>query len=483
MDSISGNDLDQLTREDLEAENFEWANPNKVSPSEFPLEEPSEEEEQAKEIRAEFVSGAAGTGKTYEIKRRIEADPSEGILCATTGIAGVNLGTRTIHSILKYFNTESLQQAYASGRLVRNLVELACNYRNLYCDEVSMLPALQLDTLVKAMQDANLSKKVKNSSNFNGIGLVLSGDFMQLPPIREKWAFEAECWPLFEANTLTLTKNWRQGDGNFLKAINHLRRGEGAAGANLLRNTGVEFANANKLDFPGTTILAKNVDVDRYNWVALSRVNGDTIEVESERWLYPGVNAPGEWKLIPEKLQVKLGALVMILANDSPFFSYANGDQGIIEAYDPTVKYFSIRLMRNGQLVNVPMIERRVTINYDPKAYNESGENTELIFSKKDKGLARPWREPYFDEEADKYVAGGIKYMPIRLGYAATVHKTQGLSLDRVQIDCRNGFFGQPAMMYVAVSRCRTPEGLRVVGSVDMLGKRCKIAKEVLRWL
>lgn len=489
--SISGNDLDQdlpqlrdlETEKAVTTENFGFVTSGEAIKTEA---EDGESQSSEAEVPCSLICGAAGTGKTYLIREKIANDPTEGILCATTGIAGVNLGTRTIHSILKYFNTDSLQQSYASGRLVRILTELACSYRGLYCDEGSMMSAPALDTIVRAMGEANQSAKVKRSGNPNGIGFTMIADFCQLPPIKEKWAFEAECWKEnFEPNILRLTKNWRQGDGRFLDAINHLRRGEGAAGASLLRNIGVEFANANNLNFPGTTILAKNVDVDRYNWVALSRVQGELINVESDRWLWNDVNAPGEWKLIPEILQVKLGALVMILANDSPQFTYANGDQGTIESYDPTTRMFTIRLVRNNQLVCVPMIERRVAIDYDPRAVYDSGDSTTLIYSKRDirEGASRPWREPYFDEESNKYIAGGIQFSPIRLGYAATTFKTQGLSLDRVQIDVRNGFFSLAGMIYTAVSRCRTPEGIRIVGTPEMLGKRCKIDPKVVRFL
>ncbi len=454
----------------------------------FP-DQPEAGEEDVKEVRCQFVTGAAGSGKTYSIRERINNDPTEGILCATTGIAGVNLGTTTINSILRYFDTDSLRQIFVSGRLITRYAELARSFKNIYLDEASMLPAEQLDLHYQAIKAANQYEKVKKSKNPDGIGLVLTGDFCQLPPIKAKWAFEAECWPLFEQNTLRLTKNWRQGDGIFLEGINALRSGNGAIGSDLLRQSGVDFANANLLDFPGTTILAKNADVDRYNYVALSRLQTETVRVKSERWTYRGSNPPSEWKLIPLELEVKLGSYVMILANDSPTFSYANGDCGWIEAFDPTVNVFTIKLARNDKIVNVPMIERRINVSYDPKIALDDNDCTELMYSKKKEDDmmsafgTRPWKEPYLDLDLDRYVSGGIRYSPVRLAYAATVHKTQGLTLDNVQIDCRNGFFGSAAMAYVAVSRCRTAAGLRIVGTPQLLAQRCKVAPEVVRWL
>lgn len=447
------------------------------------LTSPTEDlEEQEKEVDCQFITGAAGTGKTFMIRERINADPANGLLCATTGIAGVNLNATTINSKLGYFDTESLRQIFINGKLITRIADIAINYKRLYLDECSMLAAEQLDIFYEAIKAANAYEKVKKSKNPDGLGLTLTGDFCQLPPIKSKWAFEADCWRLFEANTVKLEKNWRQGDGTFLNGVNALRSGNGSSGTELLKQSGVEFANSNLLDFPGTTILAKNQDVDRFNWVALSKLEGEVIKVKSKRWCWKGQYPASEWKMIPDELQVKKNAYVMILANDSPMFSYANGDCGWIQDYDPTTNGFTIKLARNDRVVYVPMIERPIYVNHDPRTYADSDDLTEIAWNKKSEE-PRPWGEPYLDIDRDKYVSGSIAYSPIRLAYAATVHKTQGLTLDRVQMDIRNGFFGAAAMIYVAVSRCRTAQGLRIVGTPALLAQRCKIAKEVERWL
>lgn len=416
----------------------------------------------ASPVRCVFTSGAAGTGKTYHWKERIRLDPSEGVLCATTGIAGVNLGTVTINSLLKYYDTESLLNAYVSGRLVRRLANLATAYRNLVCDEVSMMPAEQLDTLYRAVQEANRRKKVVKV-NPDGLGIVLVGDFAQLPPIKARWLFEADCWDEFEAGTQKLTKNWRQGDGVFLDAINALRAGEGERGASLLGSTTAEFSQSLDLHFPGTTIMAKNDEVDRFNWQALQRVRGEKFSVNSKRW--SAGRPPSEWKNIPERVELKIGAYVMILANDTTEFRFANGDCGLIVGRDASS--IQVRLARNDDVVDVGMIERRV--HDDDKPAELSAYPT--------------WGTPWFDERAGKYCVGAVSYLPLRLAWASTVHKSQGLTLDRVQLDLRNHFFGTPAMSYVAVSRCRTPEGLRVVGGERLLASRCKIDPKVKRWV
>ena len=90
---------------------------------------------------------------------------------------------------------------------------------------------------------------------------------------------------------------------------------------------------------------------------------------------------------------------------------------------------------------------------------------------------------PYFDFVEGKWITGEISYTPIRLAYASTVHKSQGLSLDRVQIDYSHPFFGEPSMSYVALSRCRTPQGLTIVGSRKLIEDRTNISSEILDWL
>jgi ATP-dependent exoDNAse (exonuclease V) alpha subunit len=97
--------------------------------------------------------------------------------------------------------------------------------------------------------------------------------------------------------------------------------------------------------------------------------------------------------------------------------------------------------------------------------------------------LVKIYDQIYFDYEDGKWVIGEIYYYPLRLAYASTVHKSQGLTLDRVQIDFINQFFGQPSMAYVALSRVRTAEGLRLVGTPKLLEERCNVARKVLRWI
>lgn len=417
-------------------------------------------------VACKYITGPAGSGKTYGLRKMIEDDPKAGLLCATTGVAAVNLGTVTLNSVLKYFNTESLMDAYMQGRLTRQLQQLAKQYRELFIDEVSMMDGNQLDILTQATQEANQRSKHK-------LGITLTGDFCQLPPVKAKWAFEAQCWDRYAENIVKLTKIYRQDDPEFLSALNAARSGDGKACAETLRGM-TKWKVAVDINFEGTTIMAKNASVDRHNWLRYMQLPEKERGIRTERW---GLQR-GEWKLIPDVTMLKKGAFVMILANAQmamgsvgpQVLEYANGDCGHIvdiDKYDVLVK-----LNRNGKEVWIPLVTRRFESKEKPK------EGTPIW-----SGLGVHRGEPYYDRNKKRWVYGAVTYCPLRLAYATTVHKSQGLTLDNVQVDIRDGFFGQPAMAYVALSRARSTQGLSIVGAPEMLARRITFDPKVAPWV
>lgn len=441
------------------------------------------------ETRCEFITGVAGSGKSYRVLEAIRQDPKYAVLAASTGIAAVNLNAVTINSLLGFFDTASLKDAYIQGsaqRKLRRFVEEG--YQNIVLDEISMVSDEMLDILVRVFDSVNQNLAHGQSP----IGLIASGDFCQLAPIPDRkssggragktpWAFDAACWPRFAANTVVLTKVWRQSDPTFLAALNHARAGQGAPAAAALEAAGCKWENMVDTNFDGTTLKGRNEEVDRHNNLSLDRVVGRKFALPSRRW----GKLRTEWKNIPEQTILRENAYVMLLANkyaDGGGFLYANGDCGHIRQINPStvpgeMPSVTVELVRNGAMVNVTPIVRGVEYRDKPDGMSVA------VNLKPGEDLGRFLPKPHYRGQARVYVEGQVEFYPVRLAYASTVHKCQGLSLDKVQIDFRDWTMKNPAMTYVSLSRCRTAEGLRLVGSRERLAEHCKIDQRIKGWL
>lgn len=411
--------------------------------------------------RYHFLTGPAGTGKTTIVRGWCEADPHIR-LCATTGIAAVNLGDAvTINSQLGFFNTEGLEDSYVQGwlqtRLRRNRMAGLTRY---VIDEVSMMEARQITILLRACEELNAEAAVLMGDE-PVVGMSFVGDFLQLPPVKGDFAFQAAEWQqLVQPYVTTLTKVHRQTDTAFLDALHALRASDVDRVLEILAPRCVRNID---LDYDGATLYSKNEHVDRFNSLRHARLTTKPVNFRTLRSLVQreDVHEPNDWKNIPDVVTIKPGALVMILANKTVdgAIVYANGDQGILQGIigqtgagqSPTAV---VKLKRTGEEVNVTYHVRQ---------------------------FLRPTGKKGKRSEAYE-VLGEIKYMPLRLSYATTVHKSQGLTLDRVQIDIADPFWAAPAMLYVGASRARSLEGLQIVGRPDMLKLRCEVDPRVGAW-
>lgn len=363
------------------------------------------------DVDVRLVTGNAGTGKTYTVREMAKRNKSM-ILCATTGIAAVNLDTITLNSLLKFFNTASLIQNYTTGMLTRRLRELYIDrgLRILGIDEISMMPAAQLEVIYQAMQTVNqrLAEPIR---------LILTGDFAQLPPVSTPeepadWCFTAPCWEVIGRNVERLTKVWRQTDPQFLVGLNMARKGFGMEAAKALRGAGVKYAGGLDEQFPGTTIFAINRRVDEFNQKRLGQLTTPDIRLDNK---FGGI-AKSEWKnQIPgcpggkvSPLVVKEGALVMILANDTDGgangeMAYGNGDLGTVLGMRGIG--IVVKLQRTGDTVIIGKIRR----------WHEC---------EKDSPGAK-WEESLRGQDGRQggWACGWMEWYPLRLGWATTVHK------------------------------------------------------------
>jgi ATP-dependent exoDNAse (exonuclease V) alpha subunit len=386
-------------------------------------------------LKYEFITGVAGSGKTYEVKRRVAENPQYGTLVASTGIASMNLGTTTLNGLVSYFDTTSLERKHRNGKLRKALLNLDRNGAlkdRLIIDEISMVAADQVDILVRAFDQYFGGSK----------SIIAVGDFLQLPPVNAEFAFKARHWDRFAENTTRLTTIHRQHDPAFLAALNLIRSGD-QTGADVLQEAGAEFHPAVDHDFKGVNLFPTNREADAMNNRKLAEHAGSLMIYNRALNGEPA----SEWREVPETILVKEGARVMITANDVIDREYANGDLGIVTYAHPMVVH--VLLDRTGEVVEVFPTTR---VNWDYTTYPAQN-------------------------------VGSISFMPIKLGYALTVHKAQGLTLASVQFDARHWFAANPALCYVALSRVREASNLRIVGSVDELAEKITVHPDVVRYI
>ena len=397
-------------------------------------------------INTEAILGPGGCGKSTLLRERVADDPKYALCTASTGIAAVNLGdgVTTVHSALGFYDLRSLKEAYDRGWLKRKFLELAKRgIKNLVLDEISMFGADHLNYVVMAATEA--AETVNDWRNdCKPVGLILSGDFCQLAPIPDdrkgevKFAFESPYWEKFDGDNLTrLTKVHRQNDPKFLEALTLIRRGNGVDGALALKECGVNFVKFDSEEFDGITLFPTNAEVGNYNERRLEKLPGAVVQITSTRW----GKARGEWKNIPDTLELKDGALVMVLTNDSPMFRYVNGDLGTFHVKDAgtfpgDVDY--VVATKRGYRGEIPFIIRR-NISYSDgdsmKAYFETSIDGKAIIaadhgSKRWYAMCMDYVEgktmrglPYWDPRAEGTVIGEVRYMPLRLAYGSSYHK------------------------------------------------------------
>jgi len=429
----------------------------------------------------EYLCGTAGTGKTWLARKLFElSKPGSVVIAATTGIAAVNLGEgTTINALLGFFNTDDLQEKFQTGQLQATLRRhRKAGLRRIILDEVSMMDGRQLTMITRAIVEVNQPRDRALESMGQGadayddaeeiagelppqLGITLVGDFAQLSPVPDKkpdgtpipmtYAFESPEWPRYAAHVTKLTRVRRQDAQDFVHALHAIRRG--AIFSALKFFTADRFVQTTDMTFEGTTIFAKNAEVDRHNQLRLDTLTTPRVEAEAVRW---GTQR-GDWKQIPDRLVLKEGALVMVLANrrsiESRRLIYANGDLGtLIKQQAPGC--WLVQLKRNGETVPVTLQERQNQIPMQPgrrkeiKEYEARQQDLGQVredlaeqlrtgqlpddaardaarrrIEQIDRELKLPRPCGFISEDGKYEIIGTIVYMPLRCAYAATVHK------------------------------------------------------------
>jgi ATP-dependent DNA helicase PIF1 len=384
-----------------------------------------------------FLTGEPGSGKSHTINEYVAYLRARGIepaITASTGIAATHIGGMTIHSwsgigIRPKLGKDDLH-AIASSRHIAKRVRCA---KVLITDEVSMLPP---ETL--SMIDA-VCREIKQSSEpFGGMQVVLVGDFFQLPPIIKpqvgndspimfieerstRFAYDSPAWERANLSVCYLTEQHRQDDGEFLALLSAIRRN--AFGADHLCRLTSRTVHHDAAPNAAPKLFSHNVDVDRVNDGILAHLPGEPqVFIMSSQGPSALASALKKGCLSPETLRLKVGAAVMFTKNN-PKEGFVNGTLGVVEAFDQHHTHPIVRT-RSGRRIEVEPMDWVV--------------------------------------EENGTIRARITQLPLRLAWAITVHKSQGMSLDEAVMDLRDVFeFGQG---YVALSRVRRLSGLHLLG-------------------
>ena len=393
--------------------------------------------------RSIFLTGKAGTGKTTFLNDFVRKTRKKHIVVAPTGIAAINAGGVTIHSMFGLpLRTFLPTTDRVDSNLANNIADLMPHFKYrkdklkllreieiIIIDEVSMLRADVLD-----MMDFSLRHVRRNQQKFGGVQMLFIGDLYQLPPVvRDEYVlkqyydspffFDSYALKELPLITLELTTVYRQKDENFLEILNEIR--DGAVGD-------IDFDTLNERylpdfepkDEPYVYLTSHNRMADEINQKKLAALPGKSRFYDAE--IIGNFNEnqfPND-----EILELKIGAQIMFIRND------ASGEK----------KYFNGKL---AEIVEVDDKEISVIIDGEDEIYKLKKETWE----QKRYSLGE-------DKSIQEEVLGSFKQYPIRLAWAVTIHKSQGLTFDRLIIDAGKSFAS--GQVYVALSRCRTLEGI-----------------------
>lgn len=383
-----------------------------------------------------LLTGPAGSGKTYVLNEFIRHAKKAGkhvSVTATTGLAATHLGGTTIHAWSGIGVHDELPTDF-EDYLLKSRRDIIETTDILVIDEVSMLHDYRLD-----MVDM-VARKVRDDDRpFGGLQVVLCGDFFQLPPINRTDSREggfvvgADVWSRLELVMCYLSEQHRQDDQQLLDILSAMRRGDIRR-----RHAEVLLARVDReLSGDVTELHTVNVDVDRINTERLEQLDGETYSYDALTTGKDNYVASLKRSCIAlERLLLRPGALVMAVKN-SPEKKYVNGSIGTVIGFEAATDYPVVEF-QNGR-----------TVTMKPETW-------EL-------------------RDGDKKRAG-LTQIPLRLAWAITVHKSQGMTLDAARIDLRKAFV--EGMGYVALSRVRSLDGLSLVGINQMA---LRISPEALK--
>ncbi|HTL48369.1 MAG TPA: PIF1 family ATP-dependent DNA helicase [Verrucomicrobiae bacterium] len=366
-----------------------------------------------------FITGGAGTGKSFLIREYLAHTEDDVPVIASTGAAAILVGGRTFHSffglgIMQGGPKAVFDKAVRNSRLKKRLRDA----RTLIIDEISMLSSETLDTAEAVARAVRQSQEP-----WGGIRIIAVGDFAQLPPIsrgaERMWGFQGPAWERSVFQTVVLREVKRTRDAAFLEVLEEIRWGALTEKTEAFLNGRLTMEEELESDVPH--LFPRRVQTEAFNKAKLAEIPLAARLYDTE---YGGAQPYMERLMkeapIPPSLELKEGALVMLRVND-PKQRFINGTVGhVVDMTDETLC--------------VQVRGRRMEIN-------------KFTFSIQDE---------------DGHEVAFAHNFPVNLAYASTIHKIQGTTLDRVHVDLKS--LWEPGQAYVALSRARNGSGVSLSG-------------------
>jgi GTPase SAR1 family protein len=390
--------------------------------------------------RSLFITGKAGTGKTTFLRNFRKETNKQIAVVAPTGVAAINAGGTTIHSFFQLPFTPFKPTPAWQSQLISQ-IKMSKPRRNvirelevLIIDEISMVRADVLDAIDVVL------KTIRHRQNepFGGVQMILIGDMHQLSPVAKtnEWSLISDYYKsvyFFDSHVIQkhppiyieFDKIYRQSDNQFIKVLNEVRNNSlSEEGANLLKRR----YNCNFTPLPNDhyiTLTTHNYSADYINRIELDKLSTPIHEFHARvNGTFPENAFP-----IEHVLELKEGAKVMFIKNDTETpRRFYNGKIGVVSAIEDDI--ITVECPGDDYQITVP------TLTWENIRYNTNKETNTI------------------EEE----IIGTFEHVPLRLAWAITIHKSQGLTFEKAVIDAGKAF--SPGQVYVALSRCRSLEGI-----------------------
>ena len=391
--------------------------------------------------RSIFLTGKAGTGKTTFLKTVVERSSKRNVVVAPTGVAAINAGGMTIHSFFQlpfspFVPGAKIESKFDFGKEKRKIIS---SLDLLIIDEISMVRSDLLDAI-----DSVLRRYRDRYKPFGGVQLLMIGDLQQLTPVvtpedermlkpyyDTPYFFGSKALAQIDYVTIQLEKVYRQQDDTFLSLLNHIRVGQPTTEDLQLLNSRYQPTFIPRPEEGYIRLTTHNQMANNYNESELQKLPGQAYTYKAKiEGTFPDYSYP-----TAETLTLKVGAQVMFVKNDpSGEHRYFNGRIGHVTYADSS--RLQVFCPDDAEAIEVEPLE------WENSRYTLNDETREI----------------------ETEVLGKFTQLPLRLAWAITIHKSQGLTFDRAIIDASLSF--APGQVYVALSRCKTLNGMVLASQI-----------------